>query len=75
MNALSRFTRYTSQQEPVVTIGLLAAAILYFVDRYAHLTDDDLELYGLLLVPIVTTFLARFRAWSPASVRKALDGA
>ena len=65
---LSRFLRYTTQQEPVVTAGLLAAFVLYLIDRYVGLTEDDLTLLGLLLVPIVTAIGARFRAWSPASV-------
>lgn len=72
---LSRFLRYTTQQEPVVTAGLLAALALYLIDRYVGLTEDDLTLLGLLLVPVAGALLARLRAWSPASARRAIAAA
>ena len=74
-NPLSRFLRYTTQQEPVVTAGLLAALALYLLDRYLGLTEDDLTLLGLLLVPVAGALLARFQAWSPASAQRAIDEA
>lgn len=72
---LSRFLRYTTQDEPVVSAGLLAALGLYLIDRYLHLTEDDLQLLGLLLVPVAGALLARFRAWSPSSAAKAISDA
>ncbi len=72
---LSRFLRYTTQDEPVITAGVIAAFVLYLLDRYLGLTEDDLQLLGLLLVPIVTAIGARLQAWSPASVDKAITKA
>ena len=72
---LSRFLRYTTQQEPVISSGLLAALALYLIDRYLGLTEDDLQLLGLLLVPVAGALLARFQAWSPASATKAIGEA
>lgn len=64
---LSRFLRYTTQDEPALTVGVVAAFVLYAIDRYLHLTDDDLQLIGLLLVPIVGAVLTRFNVYSPAT--------
>lgn len=71
---LSRFLRYTTQDEPVLTAGVIAAFVLYLLDRYLHLTEDDLQLLGLLLVPIVGAIAARLRAWSPTSVEREVQG-
>ena len=70
MGALARFTKYTTQQEPVLSVGILAAMALAILSRFVTLTEDDLQLLGLLLVPIITALIARFQAWSPASVEK-----
>lgn len=70
MNVLSRFTRYTTQKEPVLSAGVLAAIVLAILSRFVRLTEDDLQLLGLLLVPIVTALVARLKAWSPASVER-----
>lgn len=75
MGALAKFTRYTTQQEPVLSVGVLAAFVLAIISRFVTLTEDDLQLLGLLLVPIVTALIARFQAWSPASVEKATRAA
>lgn len=75
MSPLTRFYRYTTQDEPVITAGVLAAFALYLIDRYLHLTEDDLTLLGLLLVPIAGAVLARFKAYSPTSAQKAADEA
>lgn len=67
---LSRFLRFTTQKEPVVSAGFLAAVVLYVISRFVPLTDDDLQLLGLLLVPVIPALIARFAAWSPASVAR-----
>lgn len=72
---LSRFLRYTTQDEPVLSAGLLAALALYLVDRWLHLTDDDLQLLGLLLVPVAGAVLARWNAYAPSTVRREVDDA
>lgn len=73
---LARFMRFTTQKEPVLSAAVVAAFALYMVTRFVPgITDDDLELLGLLLVPIVPALLARLRAWSPLSVEKALGAA
>lgn len=73
MSIISRFTRYTTQKEPVLSVGVLAAIVLAVISRFVTLTEDDLQLLGLLLVPIVTAAVARLKAWSPASVQKLAD--
>lgn len=73
---LARFMRFTTQKEPVLSAAVVAAFVLYLITRFIPgITDDDLELIALLLVPIVPALLARLRAWSPLSVEKALDEA
>lgn len=73
---LSRFMRFTTQKEPVLSAAVVAALVLYVITRIVPgLTDDDLQLLGLLLVPIIPALLARLRAWSPVSVEKALGEA
>lgn len=75
MNVLTRFTSYTTQKEPVLSVGVLAAFVLAIVSRFVQLTEDDFQLLGLLLVPIVTALVARFKAWSPASVMRETEAA
>lgn len=76
VNPLSRFMKFTTQREPVLSAAVVAAFVLYLITRFVPgITDDDLELIGLLLVPIVPALLARLRAWSPLSVEKALGEA
>ena len=73
---LSRFMRFTTQKEPVLSAGVVAALVLYLITRFVPgLTDDDLQLLGLLLVPIIPALLARLRAWSPVSVERAVADA
>ena len=68
MGALSKFTKYTTQSEPVMSISLIAALVLAVLAKYVTLTDDDLQLLGLILVPIVAGIVARWRVYSPATV-------
>lgn len=72
---LGRFMRFTTRREPVLSASLLAALALYLLDRYLGLTDDDLELIGMLMVPIVGGLVARLRAWAPESVERETDSA
>lgn len=73
---LSRFMRFTTQKEPVLSAAVVAAFVLYLVTRLVPgLTDDDLQLLGLLLVPIVPALLARLKAWSPVSAERAISEA
>lgn len=65
---LSRFLRFTTQKEPVLSAASLVAIALAIVTRFVPLTDDDLQLLALLLLPFAPAVLARLRAWSPASV-------
>lgn len=75
MGPLTRYMRYATQDEPVLSAGLLAALGLLLLDRWMGLTEDDLELLGLLLVPVAGALLARLRAWSPSSARRAISDA
>jgi len=69
MGPLTKFARFTTQSEPALTIGVIAAIILYAIDKYAvHLTDDDAQLLGLMLMVFLPLVVARFRVYSPASV-------
>jgi hypothetical protein len=68
MSAISRFKRFTTQREPAISVSFLAAVVLYGIDRAVGLTDSDAELLGMLLVPIVSGLLIRYRVWSPAGV-------
>lgn len=72
---LARFKRFTTQREPVLSVATVAAFVLFLIDRQLGLTDDDLELLGMLLVPIVAGVVARLRAWSPESVEREIDAA
>lgn len=73
MSVLARFTKYTTQSEPVITVGIIAAVVLALIDRYLHLTEDDLQLAGLLLVPLVGAVIARLQVYSPATVARIRD--
>jgi hypothetical protein len=73
MNTISRFTKYTTQSEPAITISLLAALVLAVIAKYVNLTEDDLQLLGLMLVPVVAGIVTRLRVWSPASVAAIKD--
>ena len=68
---LGRFTQYTSQKEPVMTVGIIAAMLLAVVDRVFGLTDGDLALFGPIAVLVVATIMRQL-AYSPASYLKAL---
>ena len=73
---LGRFMRFTTQKEPVLSAAVVAAFLLYLVTRVVPgLTDDDLQLIALVLVPIVPALLARLKAWSPIAVAKAVGDA
>lgn len=72
---LTRFLRYTTQSEPVLSASVVAAFVLAALDRHFHLTDDDLQLIGLLATPIVAGLLARLSAWSPRSAGVAIGNA
>ena len=68
---LARFRKFTTQDEPVLTAAGVVAAALYVISRFVPgLTDDDLQLIALVLLPFAPAILARFRAWSPTSVER-----
>lgn len=67
---LSRFLRFTTQEEPVLSAATLVAIALAIVSRFVPLTDDDLQLLALILLPFAPAVLARIKAWSPASVER-----
>lgn len=67
---LSRFLRFTTQEEPVLSAATLVAIALAIVSRFVPLTDDDLQLLALILLPFAPAVLARLKAWSPASVQR-----
>ena len=67
---LSRFLRFTTQEEPVLSAASLVAIALAIISRFVTLTDDDLQLLALILLPFAPAVLARLKAWSPASVQR-----
>lgn len=76
LGPLSRFMRFTTQREPVLSVGVLVALALYVATRiFPGLTDDDLQLLALIGLPIVTAVLARLRAYAPDTVGKATAAA
>lgn len=73
MRLINQFTRFTTQREPVITISVIAAGVLAVIAKYIDLTEDDLELLGLILVPLVAGIVARMRVYSPATVAAIKD--
>ena len=63
---LDRFLRFTTQEEPVLSVGLVAAIALALVDRFFNLTDGDLALYGPIAVLVTSVIMRRF-VYSPAT--------
>jgi len=66
---MNRFLKYTTQEEPALTIGVIAAAVLALLSKFVLLTDDDLTILGPVVVIIITT-LVRQSVFSPATVAK-----
>ena len=68
---MERFDRYTTQKEPALTASFLAAVLLAIVARYLQLTDEDLAVFGPVML-IIAGVVIRTGVFSPASVRDLL---
>lgn len=74
MTGLDRFLRFTSEKEPVLSIGLVAAIALAIADRFLNLSDGDLAIYGPIAVLVVSVIMRRF-VYSPASYQEDVQAA
>jgi hypothetical protein len=66
---MNRFLKFTTQEEPAITIGVIAAALLYLVSKFVFLSDDDLAVAGPILVMVISGII-RQGVFSPASVAR-----
>ena len=55
---LSRFLRFTTQKEPVLSAASLVAIALAIITRFVPLTDDDLQLLALLALAVCLVLAA-----------------
>lgn len=62
--AVTRFLRFTTKKQPAVSISLIAAIVMALLARYLHLTEDDLALFGPIVVILVGVVI-RAKVFSP----------
>jgi hypothetical protein len=70
---MERFLRYTTQKEPALTAGFLAAILLAIVARWFALTDEDLMILGPIAL-VIAGVVIRAGVFAPATVERLLDG-
>lgn len=64
---LGKFLKFTTQDEPAVSLSVLAAIVLYAISRLVPgLTDDDMTILGIVVVAGLGV-LVRANVFSPST--------
>lgn len=65
MGPLTKFLRFTTQDEPAISLSVLAAIVLYAITRLVPgLTEDDLVILGIVVMAVLG-FIVRQNVFSP----------